>query len=344
MSKASASVIDNLNAKFGNVIDSAKCIFDSKDVIIEVSPRIDFALNGGIPEGSFVVLAGPPKCGKSTLSLDFAATAQSVPCSLNGQPRMVFYLNVEGRIKKRDLKGIPHLNTSPERFQIVESKPGNILNAESFLEIGAHLLEAYPGCVLIVDSFSLLSTDAEMTKSMDQMQRADGAKLLAKFCRKAAQVVPVNKNIVIGINHMMGNPTGYGPAMQEKGGQATKYQTDIKLIAKSFKFIAVGGKEGEDGEEVKGKPIGQIVEWYVSCSALGPPGQTFTSYIRFGEGIDKASELATLAADLGIINKAASWYSYDGHKFQGLENLRAGLLANPELYNKVKQNLKDMLG
>ena len=50
---------------------------------------------------------------------------------------------------------------------------------------------------------------------MNKMQRADGAKLLAKFCRKVANVIPVNKNIVIGITHLMGNPTGYGAEFKE---------------------------------------------------------------------------------------------------------------------------------
>ena len=50
---------------------------------------------------------------------------------------------------------------------------------------------------------------------MNKMQRADGAKLLANFV-KVANVIPVNKNIVIGITHLMGNPTGYGAEFKEK--------------------------------------------------------------------------------------------------------------------------------
>ena len=47
--------------------------------------------------------------------------------------------------------------------------------------------------------------------------------------------------------------------------------------------------------------IGQTVEWQVLCSALSPPGGTTTSYIRYGDGIDKITEIMMLAIDIGII-------------------------------------------
>jgi recombination protein RecA len=137
---------------------------------------------------------------------------------------------------------------------------------------------------------------------------------LAKFCRKVANVIPVNRNIVIGITHLMGNPTGYGAEFKEKSGQAIAYQTDIKLRAKTFKPWVVGTDNTQ---------IGQEIEWQVVCSALGPPGAVTTSFIRYGHGIDKCTELINLASDVGIINKGGAWYTItvldDKPKFQGTE-------------------------
>ncbi|NDG33097.1 hypothetical protein EB118_23900, partial [bacterium] len=70
------SLKDDVTKNFGdNIILSGNAIVDTKNIIIPFSPALDIVLNGGIPEGSFVVLTGQPKCGKTTSSLDFCATA-----------------------------------------------------------------------------------------------------------------------------------------------------------------------------------------------------------------------------------------------------------------------------
>jgi recombination protein RecA len=329
---------------FGDeVILSANAIVDRKSVTIPFSPSLDMVLNGGIPEGSFVVLTGQPKCGKTTSALSFAATAQQDKYKGDlKKPRHVYYLNIEGRLKKRDLEGIPDLDL--DRFDVIGSQQGKILHAEEYLQIAERIINQEPGSVLIIDSYSALCTESEITSDMDKMQRADGAKLLAKFCRKVANVIPVNKNIVIGITHLMGNPTGYGAEFKEKSGQAIAYQTDIKLRAKTFKPWVLSADSSQ---------IGQEVEWQVLCSALGPPGGQITSYIRYGEGIDKYMEIITLACDMGFINKAGAWYSLDfikskdeekKQKFQGTEKIRQFLLENKEEYDTLSKMVKDTMG
>ena len=332
------SLQDSINKDFGNnIILNATSVIDQESIVIPVSPALDIILNGGIPEGSFVVFTGQPKCGKTTTSLDFAATAQQEQYSKKGI-RNVYYLNIEGRLKKRDLEGIPNINL--EKFSIIGSQTGKILHAEEYLQIGERIINEDPGCVLIIDSYSALCTEAEITSDMDKMQRADGAKLLAKFCRKVANVIPVNKNIVIGITHLMGNPTGYGAEFKEKSGQAIAYQTDIKLRAKTFKPWLLGADNTQ---------IGQEVEWQTLCSSLGPPGGNITSYIRNGQGIDKQMELVNLAVDIGLINKGGAWYTLtflndDKTKFQGAEKVRQFLIENKSAYNDLYTEVKKTMG
>ena len=335
-----SSITTDITKKFGeNIILTGNSIIDTKSVIIPVGPVVDILLGGGIPEGSFVILTGQPKCGKTTTSLHFAATAQNPKYAYGPfkEGREVYYLNIEGRLKKRDLQGIPHLNT--EKFNVIGSQQGKILHAEEYLQIAEKLINEVPGSIVIIDSYSALCTEAEITSDMNKMQRADGAKLLAKFCRKVANVIPVNKNIVIGITHLMGNPTGYGAEFKEKSGQAVAYQTDIKLRAKKFSPWTIGSDTS---------PIGQEVEWKVECSALGPPGASMTSYIRYGYGIDKETEVVQLASDVGIINKGGAWYTLtfleDKPKFQGVEKVRQYLVENPQVYEQLVLSVKDIMG
>jgi recombination protein RecA len=333
------SLKDDVVKSFGDdIILTGNAIVDKKNVIIPVSPSLDIILNGGIPEGSFVVLTGQPKCGKTTTSLDFAATAQRPEYKgALKDSREVYYLNIEGRLKKRDLEGIPGLNL--DKFHVIGSQQGKILHAEEYLQIAEKIINEIPGSVVIIDSYSALCTEAEITSEMDKMQRADGAKLLAKFCRKVANVIPVNKNIVIGITHLMGNPTGYGAEFKEKSGQAIAYQTDIKLRAKTFKPWVLSADSTQ---------IGQEIEWQVICSALGPPGGNITSYIRYGQGVDKYMEAISLAADIGIIQKGGAWYTLasveDKPKFQGTEKVRQYLLENDKAFADLVSSIKTTMG
>lgn len=333
------SLKDDVVKNFGDdIILTGSAVVDRKSIVIPVSPSLDIVLNGGIPEGSFVVLTGQPKCGKTTTSLDFAATAQREEYKGDlKSPREVYYLNIEGRLKKRDLEGIPNLNL--DRFHVIGSQQGKILHAEEYLQIAEKIINEIPGSIVIIDSYSALCTEAEITSEMDKMQRADGAKLLAKFCRKVANVIPVNRNIVIGITHLMGNPTGYGAEFKEKSGQAIAYQTDIKLRAKTFKPWTLSA----DGTQ-----IGQEIEWQVICSALGPPGGNITSYIRYGQGVDRYMEAISLASDMGIIHKGGAWYTLtsldDKPKFQGTEKVRQYLLDNPKAYEDLVKSIKTTMG
>ena len=334
------SIKEEVNKSFGDdIVLSANSVLDTKVMNIPISPSLDIILNGGVPEGSFVIFTGQPKCGKTTTSLYLAGNAQQPEYGYGSfkDGREVYYLNIEGRLKKRDLEGIPHINK--DKFYIIGSQQGKILHAEEYLQIAEKIINQVPGSVVIIDSYSALCTEAEITSDMGKMQRADGAKLLAKFCRKVANVIPVNKNIVIGITHLMGNPTGYGAEFKEKSGQAVAYQTDIKLRAKKFSPWKVGKEDTQ---------IGQEVEWQVVTSALGSPGGNIVSHLRYGEGIDKHMELFSLAVDIGLINKGGAWYTFsslpDSPKFQGAEKARDFLLSKPEVYKDLWDQIKDTMG
>lgn len=334
------SVEDAIQKQFGkNILVNGSSILNREPIIIPVSPKIDLILGGGIPEGSFVIFTGQPKVGKSLSSLDFAATCQKPEYGGEFCPdgRDVYYYDFEGRLKKRDLEGIPHLNI--DKFHIIQSQPGKILHGEEYLQIEQTLISSKPGSVHINDSFSALCTEAEITSGMDQMQRADGPKLLAKFCRKISNIIPVNRNIVIGITHLMGNVSGKGKKWLEKSGQSIAYQVDVKLYAQAM-------RPWKDKNETQ---IGQETDWQCVTSAIGPPGKVTTSYIRYGLGIDKVQELAILGCDLGIISKGGSWYSFDflgqeePPKAQGIEKVRQKLIDNPEWQKQLNDKICEFL-
>jgi RecA/RadA recombinase len=273
---------------------SGSDIIERPRMIIPVSPAIDPILGGGIPEGSWVILTGKAKCGKSVLALSFARNCQKPQFG----SRNVYYLNVEGRLKKRDLEGIKGINI--KQLRIIESTEDKILTSQDYLTIAEKILMTDNKCLLILDSISALCDEREMSGGIGTQTRGGGARLVAQFTSQMGNVVPVKGSIVICVLHLMANTSGYGSPIAEKGGNAIQYQVDVKLRAEEVKPWP---KEGS--------PIGQVVTWKTYCSAIGPPGRSCESYIRYGEGIDELMEMITAGKDVGLIGGSATWPTLD---------------------------------
>ena len=138
-----------------------------------------------MPEGSLFIMTGPEKVGKTVTALTFCANAQK------RYERKIYYANIEGRLKKRDLQGITDLSLDAEKMQIIGSTEGNILSAEKYLSIIDNIVHTQPGALAIVDSFSALSSESELTGDLSDMQVMSVQKVLAKFCRRISNALPI---------------------------------------------------------------------------------------------------------------------------------------------------------
>ena len=316
--------------EYGNVLHEPASITERPLEVLSVGPKLDIALGGGVPEGSLFIMTGPEKVGKTVTALTFCANAQK------HYERKVYYANIEGRLKKRDLQGITDLSLDAEKMQIIGSTEGNILSAEKYLSIIDNIVHTQPGSLAIVDSFSALSSESELTGDLSDMQVMSVQKVLAKFCRRISNVLPINRVTVVGITHLMANLQrfGRGKTKVEKSGSALKYQVDVKLHASHSTALMQGDTQ-----------IGQTVHWQITTSAIGPPGQKVESHIRYGKGIWKEMEMADLMIDFGLISKAGAWLKLpNGEKIQGKVNLAKYLEENPEEYNNFRKEVFEMVG
>ena len=316
--------------EYGNVLHDPASITERPLEVLSVGPKLDIALGGGVPEGSLFIMTGPEKVGKTVTALTFCANAQK------HYERKVYYANIEGRLKKRDLQGITDLSLDAEKMQIIGSTEGNILSAEKYLSIIDNIVHPQPGSLAIVDSFSALSSESELTGDLSDMQVMSVQKVLAKFCRRISNVLPINRVTVVGITHLMANLQrfGRGKTKVEKSGSALKYQVDVKLHASHSTALMQGDTQ-----------IGQTVHWQITTSAIGPPGQKVESHIRYGKGIWKEMEMADLMIDFGLISKAGAWLKLpNGEKIQGKVNLAKYLEENPEEYNNFRKEVFEMVG
>lgn len=317
------NVIDIINAKFGNVIKTGRELFDRKLETISISPCHNIGLGGGIPKGSWVTMAGKPKTHKTSTCLHVARKCQEAGME-------IYYGNIEGRLKQRDVR-LEGLNM--DKFHIIESNEDKFLTAVDYLTIFEDLLKSKKQILLIIDSVSMLADEKEIEGGIGTSTRGGGAKYLAQFCRNMAGVVPVKGHIIIGIMQMMANTSGYGSPFQEKGGNAIVYQADIRMQVKSTELI-----------EAEGHVVGAKVDWKINASALNtPPGQEYESYIRYGKGIDEDMELFTLGETLGIIEKSGSWYMCNGEKMQGAEKVRQYISTNSKFKKDILAKVHEMI-
>lgn len=331
-------VLKYLRKEFGenNIIDG-NVIADRKRQIIPVSPSINIGLGGGVPTGSWVILAGLPKYGKSSLALQIAANAQQEE---NGE-REVYYLNAEGRLKERDVNGIHNLIRS--KFHVIESSKEKILSGKEYLTAAEKICTMHEGCVVIVDSFANLLHEKEIAEGIGTSTRGGTAVYLSQFCRILGNVVPVMDNIVIGITHLMANTGSSYGGLVEKGGIDIGYQVDVKMRAKKKEYWT----------DEKGKAVGQKNTWNIETSALNSsPNQEIISYLRYGYGLDNICELIDLAVGLGLIEKTAQggWhtlsflekYGEKPVKAQGTENCWKALRDHKDWVDWLNKDVMEL--
>lgn len=320
--------------EYGDVLLEASHIVDNPPPLISVSPKIDIALGGGVPEGCLFIMTGPEKVGKTVHALQFCRNAQKVATE-SGDKRNIYYGNIEGRLKKRDIEGIKGLDYSSDHFRVVGSQKGNILSGEKYLGIFDNIIHNEPHAVCVIDSFSALASEAELVNDIRDVQVAAMNRYLSKFTRKFANVLPINRVTLVGITHLMANiqKFGAGKSKVEKSGNALKYAQDVKLWATHKEKLMQGDTQ-----------IGQKVHWIVENSAIGAPGQKVTSIIKYGVGLWNEYELAELAKDFGLV-EGKTWLTLpNGEKVQGMANFAKYLEENENYYEELKSQVFEMLG
>ena len=273
----------------------------------------------------------------TTLWLDFAGTAQGMEYANDLCPdgRHVYFFNIEGRIKARDLAGIKSLDLSERWFTSIQSEPGNILTAEKYLSILEHLVNTKPGSIFVVDSFSQLCSGSRMDSSYADRFRDDVPLMLSSFCKKVSNVLPVNKCLILGATHKIADQSRSMSPWMEASGRKLQYQMDVKLEATHRTLKP----ENNDS------PIGQVVHWKCHSSSIGPPGRKAESFLRYNHGIDKEWEIIDMAVDIGIINKGGAWYTFpDESKAQGKDKAADYLRENPETYTEISKQVREMMG
>jgi recombination protein RecA len=128
---------------------------------------------------------------------------------------------------------------------------------------------------------------------------------------------------------MFGNPE------TTTGGNALKFYASIRLDIR---------RRGSMNKDKEGVGISNNHKVKVIKNKLAPPYRVAEFSIKFGTGIDRYGEIVDIGAEMDIIEKAGSWYSYDGAKLsQGRENTIQMLEDNAELAKEIEAKIIENL-
>jgi recombination protein RecA len=118
------------------------------------------------------------------------------------------------------------------------------------------------------------------------------------------------------------------------GGGALKFYASQRLDIRRMSAI----KQGE-------KIIGNRTKVKVVKNKLAPPFRETEFDIRFGIGIDQMSEIVDLGVEDQLIDKAGSWYQYNGTRIgQGKENVIQFLKEHEDVCNAIREQLIELRG
>jgi recombination protein RecA len=91
--------------------------------------------------------------------------------------------------------------------------------------------------------------------------------------------------------------------------------------------------------------VGNQTRVKVVKNKVAPPFKQIEFDIMYGEGISKTGELIDLGVKAGIVDKAGSWFSYEGQRIgQGRENTKAFLRENPSLAKTIESAIRESAG
>jgi recombination protein RecA len=276
---------------------------------------LDVALGiGGVPRGRIIEIFGPESSGKSTLATHLVANAQK-----NGG--LAAYIDAEHAL---DPQYASRIGVNLDELMISQPDSG-----EDALNIAETLARSNALDVIVIDSVAALVPKNELEGEIGDSFMGLQARMMSQALRKLTASLSKSNTCAIFINQirekigvMFGNPE------TTTGGRALKFYASIRMDIRR-----IGSIKSSDGTE-----IGNRVKVKVVKNKMAPPFRSAEFDIIFNEGISRIGTIIDLGADLAVIEKKGTWFSYGGNRLgQGREAVREELKKNPKLVDELEK-------
>ena len=279
------------------------------------SLSLDMALGiGGVPRGRIVEIYGPESSGKTTLALHIVASAQK-----NGGEAA--YIDVEHALEPGYAQ---QLGVDIDKLLISQPDTG-----EQALDITESLVRSGAVDVVVVDSVAALIPRIELEGKMGDAVVGALARLMSQAMRRLAGAISKNGCTVVFINQLRQKiGVMYGNPETTPGGLALKYYASVRIDVRRVESL-------KNGTEI----YGNHTRAKVIKNKVAPPFKEAEFDILYGEGISRMGEVVDLGVKLGVIDKAGAWFTCNGERLQGRENVKNYLKENPEACLAIEKQI-----
>ena len=281
---------------------------------------LDIALGiGGLPRGRIIEIYGPESSGKTTLTLQVIAEAQRAggTCA---------FIDAEHAL---DPEYAENLGVNIDDLLVSQPDTG-----EQALEVCDMIVRSGAVDVVIIDSVAALTPKAEIEGDMGDHHVGLQARLMSQALRKMAGNIKNSNTLVIFINQIrMKIGVMFGSPETTTGGNALKFYSSVRLDIRRIGAI-------KEGDEI----IGNETRVKVIKNKVAPPFKQAEFQILYGKGIYRMGEVIDLGVQVGLVDKAGAWYSYNGERIgQGKKNSADYLHANQHLADEIESLVREKL-
>ena len=289
-------------------------------VISTGAMSLDMTLGvGGLPKGRVIEIYGQESSGKTTLCLTVIAQAQKAGgvCAI---------IDAEHAL---DSQWAAKLGVDLDRLLVSQPSSG-----EEGLTICEALAKTGEVSVIVVDSVAALTPQAEIDGQMGDSHMGLQARLMSQAMRKLTSVTAQTGTMVIFTNQVR-DKIGviFGNPETTTGGKALKFYASVRLQIARIGMI-------KDTEQ---KVVGNRTRVKVVKNKVAPPFGECEFDIYFDCGISWPASVLEVATEKGVIEKAGTWFSYNGKTIaQGQLGTVKYLKENPAVLDEIAEKLRAM--
>ena len=324
MSKKLDSILAKIQKDYKIEIKSAEETCKCPTITLD-SPGLNYVLGGSFVCSKIYAIHGPFGAGKSVIATYIGSQIQKKYDGHN----TVLWLDFEYSFNPSYASSLG-LDVK-NNFILLRPESG-----EDGFEMMKEIVNSGEVGLVVIDSATVIPSKSQL-EDFNKSNFGIGAKLMSNSL-KACNSTLVRNNcslIILG---------------QERDNVGSLYGADFvsAFSGRSVDYYSSWTARltrVEDIKDSEGNVEGIVIKVRNTKSRLSNPKREARVKLYFNRGIDSNDEYLDYLDKLGLIKRSGAWYSNDewGMKVSGKQGVADFLHSNPELYEKVKKQVNDLI-
>lgn len=333
MNEKLTDLIKQINKQYKSTIISQGLPEDNIDKIPFSSPRLNYMLYGGIPQGRLIEFFGNEGGGKTTSALDVVKNAQKMFLD-----KKVLYIDCERTL---DTEWASLLGVNIDELILLRPETET---AEQIFEIALQFMDSEEICLCVLDSLGVMVSAQAYEKTMEEKTYGGISQALTLFSRKAVPICARTKCTFIGINQMRDDMGSMYGGETTTGGKAWRHNCSLRLQFRKGDFV---DDKNNSLTRACENPAGNLVQCSIVKSKVCRSDRRTGFYtLKYLSGIDYISDTIDVAQKLEFINQGGAWYSIIDketgeilEKFQGRDKLKQYYIEHSDKFNELTEKI-----